>query len=270
MGSLLVTVGTDGVTDWVKLPTGQRLSLGPVSVLSFVTKLAQGGRMAKRTLDEYLRNREAMLSVDEERMWAVLAPRRRRWATDDDGSFIAPDQRTTISSGDETMETINQHLTDIETHLQAMDRAAAAGASPEKMKEGWGILCKLAGKIKSPSSPQDATYFGLGHTVAAAQDPAEVGGHVEGLTFDMYAANNELANEIIAKAEETKEAIDRAAAKHGPKFAASKARQDLHAVTSKVAGILNSTSLTEPWVIEDLQKLATRNDQLHSLFFPKK
>lgn len=271
MSRLLVTVGSDGFTDWVKLPSGQRLSLGSVSVLSFVSRLAQGRRMAKRTLDEYLRGREAMLNVDEESMWAILAPKRRRWATD--GSFIAPDQRTT--NGDEAriiMTTIQQQLTAIENHIQAMDKAAAAGVPPEKMQEGWGILANLTGQV----NPTAAADFGFEEKTIVT--PAEVGGHapavaiaaepVEGLTFDTYQGNNDLASTIIAQSEETSETIDRLASE-GKKFDHQRARTDLHAVTSKVAGILDGTSLTEPWVAEDLQKLATRSAHLHGLFHAK-
>lgn len=239
-------------------------------MLAFVSRLADGARSARRTLDSFLRGKEAMLSVDEESMWALLTPRRRRWASD--GPFITMETRNggppSTTGDDETMTTINEHLAAIEQHIQAMDKAAASGTSESKMREGWNILTKLAQKIKSPNQSQNATYYGLGAPVVDTVAAAPSGG--EELTFDVYALNQELANDIIAKAEETSEAIDKAASKHGERFAATQARQDLHAVTSKVAGILNSTSLTEPWVGEDLKKLAARNDQIHALFFPKK
>jgi hypothetical protein len=56
----------------------------------------------------------------------------------------------------------------------------------------------------------------------------------------------------------------------GKKFNATKAKSDVLAVTTKVAGIVSDVDLTVPWVADDLQKLAARADQLYGLFFPKK
>jgi len=80
MPSLLVTVGTDGSKDWVKTPDGQKFALGPVSVMTLVTKLTRTTKVAREVLDEFLKKGEALLSVDQDRLWALLAPRPARWA----------------------------------------------------------------------------------------------------------------------------------------------------------------------------------------------
>jgi len=278
---LLVTVGTDGFTDWVQLPDGSKLSLGPVSVLNFISKLCPSGRKAKHALDVFLKGKPTMLPVDEDQMWAMLTPRRARWAAD---SFMARDQRTTPTSRGTTMSTIDPDLTAIEKHLVALEKAAAAGTPPEKMTEGFKILTKLASRVTADHPP---AYFGLGGeaptkvagdeeaapaaSVEPAAEPASASGlpqpdpPTQGLTYDIYTANTESAEEILAQAEVTVDKIDKLV-EAGKKFNAAKAKADIHTVTSKVAGILTDTDLTAPWVAEDLQKLAARCQELHDLF----
>jgi hypothetical protein len=96
MPSLLVTVGTDGSKDWVKTPDGQRFALGPVSVLTLVTRLIPNTKVARKALDEFLKNGEAMLAVDDSQLWGLLAPRRARWAT---GPFMASEEGVSNMGG---------------------------------------------------------------------------------------------------------------------------------------------------------------------------
>jgi len=261
MARTLVTVGTDGFTDWVQLTNGSKLSLGPVSVLSFVTKLCPDGRKVKQALEGFLRNQTAMVQVDEDQMWSMLTPRRARWATD---SFMAQDQRTTPTSRrGKTMSNIDKDLAVIEKHCLALTKAAKAGTSPEKMTEGFGILAKLASKIQG----KEANYFGFGES--ESETPSVEPSVPSELTYDVYAANNQLAEQIIGQAEETAGKIDQLV-EAGRPFNADRAKADIHAVTSKVAGILKATDLTPPWVAADLKRLAARSQQLHDLFAPAK
>lgn len=277
MARLLVTVGTDGFTDWVKLPDGSRLNLGPISVLKLVSKLAPSRGAARSTLDAFLKDGEAMFSVDDAKMWALFAPRRAIWAGDD-GPFMAPDQRTSNQpppggpQGQGTMSTIHEDLTKLETHIQALNKAAANKVPAAKMQEGHEILFRLAQKIKSPNQSKNETYYGLGapdvHEVGdAAPKPhtVQAGEQIEGLAYDTVKGNEEIAGQILAKAEATVEIIDKLAAAGKP-FRAAQAKADVHAVTSKVGGILSDTDLTASWIREDLQKLAGRMDQIHGLF----
>lgn len=273
---LLITIGTDGATNWVRTPDGQRFNLGSVSVLSFVTKLALGGnREAKRVLKDFLLGEEVMLRVDDERMWDLLAPRRIRWAAD---SFIPPDQQ-----GTGNMATIDTDLAALERHVQMLNKAAGK-VTPEKMAEGISILVKLAGEIKSPNQSLNKTYYGLKPDLFevgdAAPKPFEVGdpmpkvetakaASVDDLNIDVYEANSKLATQILNRMEAVDQRIDQLVTA-GKKFNASQAKADIHAVTSKVATIVSDIDLTTPWVKDDLQKLAARAGQLHGLFFPKK
>jgi len=268
---LLVTIGTDGVTDWVRTPNGARHNLGAVSVLKFVTKLSRNKQAMRQALDAFLRGNEVMLSIEEDQMWALLAPRRPRWASD--GSFITPDQRTTtIPSGTrKTTMDFDTDLTAIEQHIVQLDKAATGNPSPEHMAKGREILAKLAQNIRPPSQSQNGSYYGLvAADVHEAGDAMDATGEaVGGLSFDTYQQNQALAEDIIVKSEETNTKIDQLVAA-GKTFSAARARADLYAVTSKVAGILQDVDLTTPWVQADLQKLAARADHLHGLFAPAK
>ena len=242
MGRLLVTVGTDGNTDWVKLPNGQKLLLGPVSVLRLVSTVALTNRAAKSTLETFLKEGEAFCTVDEEKMWALFEPRRALWASGP-FPFMPTDHR--IDQGQGTMPKIHvENLTKLETHIQALNKAAANKIPAAKMAGGHAILDRLVRKIQM-------------------SDPSEA------LTLDTVRANEAVVSDILAKAEETASKIDKLA-EAGKPFRADKARSDVYAVTSKVASLLHTTDLTASWVQGDLQKLSTRMNELHSLFAPAK
>jgi hypothetical protein len=259
MARLLVTIGTDGATNWVKTPDGQRFNLGSVTILSFVTKLALGGnREAKRALNGFLQGEEVMLRVDDSRMWEMFAPRRIRWAAD---SFIPQDQRGTGN----VMATIDTHLDALEQHIQVMNKAAGK-VSSKKMAEGVNILVKLAGGIKL--SEQDADE-GQEPEEKPAEAQEKTAASVDDLNIDAYQANSKLATQILNHMEAVDQKIDQLVTA-GKKFNASRAKADIHAVTSKVAAIVSDIDLTTPWVMDDLQKLASRAGHIHGLFFPKK
>src|SRR5262245_59832991 len=96
MASLLVTVGTDGSKDWVRTPDGQKYALGPVSVLTLLSRLSRNSKTARHALDEFLARGEVMVSVDDDALWGLLSPVRTRLAA---GPFIAPDPRNRSPRG---------------------------------------------------------------------------------------------------------------------------------------------------------------------------
>jgi hypothetical protein len=296
--SLLVTLGTEGTTNWVRLPDGQKFNLGPVSILSFVTKLALGGnRSARSILDGFLAGKEVLLRVDEDRMWELLAPRRTRWASD---SFMTVDHRRRG-----TDMTIDKDLGVLEAHVQKLHQAAEAKVPPHKMAEGVSILVKLAksiGNFDDALEGSEALTVEAIKTAAAAKDFSGLPGFapLKGLSpekqleiiqrvikknqselkklkeelgvksaYDTHKANTTLATQILDQMEDVNGRIDELVTA-GKKFNATKAKADAHAVTSKIAGIVNEVDLTVPWVAEDLKKLAAQAGHLHGLFFPKK
>lgn len=260
MALLLVSVGTDGIKDWVRTPDGLKLNLGPHSVLSFVTQLSKNPLAARHALTQFLKKGEAMLSVDEGRLWKLLAPVRARWATD---AFMPP--LSTIAEQHHfertSMETVFEHLNRTERVIAWLNKQAAAGRTEPKAFE---YLKREAGKIKSPNQSQNSTYYGLGDA-----KPYEVTDKAAGaLTVDVLETNTRIIEAIQRKAEKTASTITRLE-RAGKKFNASRARADVRAVTSRVATLVERTQLIEPWVRDDLLKLAQRNDHLYSLFHSK-
>lgn len=251
---LLVTLGTDGTTDWVRTPDGQKYNLGSVSALSFVTKLVLGGnREAKLALDRFLQGKEVILRVDDDKMWDLLTPRRTRWATD---SFMPSDHR---KQGTRIM-TIKEDLGALEAHVQKLKQAAEARVSAAKMAEGVSILVRMASAIDIKASddvPEEDD--------SSEEEDVKVASQTR-LAYDIHKANSELATQILDKMELINDRIDYLVIA-GKRFNATRAKADIHTVTSKIAGIVNDVDLTVPWVTEDLQKLAARADQLHRLFF---
>jgi len=76
----LVTIGTDGFVDYVQTPDGRRYNLGPVSVMKLVMGLTSL-RNARTALKEFLENKQVMLSVDLDKMWALLPFKRARYSS---------------------------------------------------------------------------------------------------------------------------------------------------------------------------------------------
>lgn len=263
--SLLVTIGTDGLKDWVQTPDGQKFSLGPVSVLSFVAKLVRSSKASQKALEQFLKRGEALVTVDDDLMWKLLAPTQSRLAA---GPFMSRPQ------GDPSlripnMSTIREDLSALRKVIGHLNVLAAKG---EKDPRAVQHLIKLADKIKSPNQSKNQTYYNLGqpkvHEVGDAEPkPHTVSASTE-LSFDSYEQNMKLAKGILAKAEQTVATINRLASR-GKKFNASRARADVAALTTKVASICSQTELTESWVRNDLTKLAARTDKLHGLFHPR-
>jgi hypothetical protein len=184
---LLVTLGTEGVTNWVRMPDGQKFNLGSVSVLNFVTKLALGGsREARSALDAFLKGKEVMLQVDEDKMWGLLVPHRVRWAFD---SFMTEDHR---KRGINIMA-IGKDLGVLEAHVQKLHQAAAAKISAPKLAEGVGILVRLAKSVGS----DDSAYYGLDQPDEAS-DPEP---KIVKLAYDLHRANSTLASQTLDQME---------------------------------------------------------------------
>lgn len=242
MASLLVTLGTNGSKDWVETPDGQKFALGPVSALTLVSKLTPNSRVAQKALDEFLKTGEALLSVDDDHMWSLLAPRRSRWAAT---PFMSRDQGG-LSLMKANLSKTSEDLATIKHVVGHLNKLAAQGKRDTKAIQH---LIKLASTIE-PLEVKTAP--------ASVEVPSN-------LSFDVYEANMKLARGILDKAEQTALTIDRLATK-GKKFDVHRARAAVATVTTKVASICSTTELTESWVRDDLRKLAARNDEIHGLF----
>jgi len=230
MTSILVTVGTDGATNWVRLPSGQKFNLGMMSVLNFVSKLTKSGGMARKTLQDFLKAGETMLTVNPDVMWDILQPRRPVWAAD---SFMLSDQQQ------------------------------SAAQETTRMSNIWNELTKEAQAFKRLSSDDDEQQDDDGKEEVTPKEAA-----TQKLSFDVYASNMDVAKDILASARETLKTIDSKVAS-GRKFNAARARADVFAVTSKTGSICEKTEMVETWVASDLQKLASEMQRIHNLFHPQ-
>ncbi len=247
--------------DWVQTPDGQKFTLGPVSVRQFVKKLSH--RPAKPLLERFVEAGEVMVSVDLDQMWELLKPRRVRFA---DGPFMTPTkgEGRNFPMDEKYFQEIEASLKEVETLLGTLDRQA----STQTVRE----FLKAAQKIKSPNQSKNQTYYNLGapdvHEVTdAAPEPHTVGKSASfgRLSFDTFQENSKIAQEALAAIDETETKIAELLSE-GKQFNASRARADLHEVVSKVAGILRDVDLTQPWVHDDLVKLAARSKHLRGLF----
>lgn len=143
---LLITIGSDGVTDWVRLPDGIRYNLGPISVMRFVSGLTPKSQVPG-ILDEFLEQSEVMLSVDEEAMWIMLRPHRARWSGSENPSILL--RRI-------GMTTFSHNLDALEQHVRDLRLASAKGA--RNLDQGVLVLRDLVVRLAdSAHSRQDET-----------------------------------------------------------------------------------------------------------------
>lgn len=228
----LVDISTDGNVVFVQLPAGQRLNLGPVSALDFVRKLALSTSVARRTLDEYLKSGSAVLSVDIDKMWEILSPRRSRWAA----SPLIRTHGCGSTTGDRRMpnlEDIKLKLATVEKTMAAVQIEAASGdVSDVKRKAFVGAL-------------NDLCDCAQGHNTADT--------------------NTQMATGILQKVEVTSHKIDELVTA-GRKFNASKAREDLYTITSNLNDVLLENELSD--ATEHLAKIDQEASRIHGLFFP--
>lgn len=186
----LVTIGTDGVVDYIQTPDGQRHMLGPVSVLKLVAGAVSSKRVARQVLEEFLENKQAMVSVDLDKMWELLPYKRARFSSIN--SLIRHDHH-------------------------------------------------------KPMESQDMTKTA---------------------SYDTFASNMDLAEDIVAKVAATDAAIERLKTA-GKRFDSVRAKSDLHQIATRVASIASEVDLAQPWVGNDLMELSKRATAIHQLFSPK-
>jgi hypothetical protein len=164
------------------------------------------------------------------------------------------------------LQAIEASISQAEKILGVLARKAASGQTDgiETVRQDF---IKAANKIKSPNQSKNQTYYNLGEPKVDVAPTAKSAG--EKLAYDVLQENSTVAGEILACLEETNDRVD-TLVQAGKKFNASKAKQDLHAVSTKVAGILRDADLTQSWVQADLAKLASRAQEIHAIFAPKK
>ena len=267
---ILVTVGTDGFTDWVKMADGAKANLGAVSVLKFVVELAPRAFVARSVLDEFLAKGQAMISVDEGRMWSLLKPVRARWAADSpliptqdrwkpSASQRKPRQGDTMDSDTAQAEAVKNQITQVEEQIAILrNHASEAGSgslSKDLMDNQIASLQKLIGVLRN----HDGDYGDQ------ADNRDFYAGVPADASYATFKANTEMAETIVQRVAATNEIVDKLVTA-GRKFASSDAKRDLHSIAANVSEIAQNVDLALPWVTKDLVKLAAEADRIHGLF----
>lgn len=272
---ILVTVGTDGFTDWVKLADGVKANLGAISVLKFVVGLVPRAFTARSALDAFLANGHAMISVDEDKMWAMLKPRRARWAAD---SPLIPRQYRTfqdcslrrdlvLRQGDTMADTadstqaeaIKNQITQVEEQISILSgHASDAGngsLSKDLMNDQIASLKTLIGVLRNHDGNYGTQKNNSDFQASALDEPS----------YAIFQANTELAETIVARVAAAHDIVEKLVTA-GKKFDSPRAKQDLHRIASSVSEMARDVDLAQPWVRGDLDKLATEADRIHGLF----
>ena len=264
MAHKLITVATDGYTNFVTLPDGTRLNLGPVSVLSFINKLALGD---KRTmLDEFLKEGSTVCIVSLGDMQKLLAPVRKRWSATFPLIHLqeyrtvnssSPTRSATVMTDKSMQDAIALEVQEIERQIALIEmkaKEAGSGPSSNSMKTDILHLKELVKNLgKAPTGQSTNRAFYAGQDQAQDQDQ------------EALEANAKVADSILDMVEQTHVAIERLAAA-GRKFNASMANEDLHAIASDTQALLAAADLSQPSVGNDLTALAERSAQMHGLF----
>ncbi len=183
----LVTIGTDGVVDYVQVPDGQKYMLGPVSVLKLISNLVPVRQM-RAALNDFLTHQRVLVRADLDKMWELLPFQRARYSSTD----------PLISQGDRT-----------------------------PVEKDWAMQIKAS--------------------------------------YDTFANNMKLAEEIVAKVAATDETINRLV-QAGNRFNSVRAKSDLHTIVSRVASIAQEVDMAQPWVSGDLLALSKQANAIYDLF----
>ena len=275
---LLVTIGTDGVSDWVQLADGQKLMLGHISVLKFVTELGVGGAYgARATLDEFIKKGISMLTVDADRMAELLKPHRARWTSVRPAiPLIPPPDRTSSLSKQVTAmadadsfvkDAINNQIGRIEAQIAVLQNHAKE-ASPNSLSKDMMAneienLKKMVAFLRQPSvygnQSDNSSYYGLPERT--------VGGESARTKEAAIQDNTKIAKNILACLEQAEEKIDQLVLA-GKKFDVSKAKSDLHRVASNVQTVVQHPKFKEAdrATVIALHELSKRANQLQGLF----
>lgn len=300
----MVVIGTDGFVDYVQVPDGQKFMLGPVSVLKLITGLAPI-RTARKALREFVETKQVMLSVDLDKMWALLPFRRSRYSSSAASRVQThpPLKSTREKDMSSHVEVVTSHIARIEEQLAVFDKHAKTATEPvsatmaagrvTSLKNLIGDLREAAGSPYGDQSKNKDFYVGPKEHPDTAPDAKTAGMPPEFLeqqkkmkeksedksddkkdddksekkkaSYDTFMAHTGMAEEIVSKVSAADAAIDRLVSA-GKKFNSVRAKADLHKIASRVTEIAQNVDMAQPWVGGDLGALAKQANEIHDLF----
>lgn len=261
-----VTLGTDGLADYIELPDGVRYLLGSVSIYRLVRAFIPGVTQQKQVMNRVLKGGTAVVTLDTDRLFEFLRPRVVRNAS----PLIPPD--TTRDPEDKPMNTrLAKNLRALE--LQATYLTKLAGEDKANPAV-WEDMQRLASTLlaveegEAEQETQETQEKTAQEQEAQGQETQEQESQgSKTANLDAFRVNTRVADEIIEHLGETSDKIQQLV-RAGRKFNAARAQADLHKVALQVEEILTQTDLGQPWVRDALQRLAAEASRLHGLFAP--
>ncbi len=275
---VFVTIGTDGYADWVQLADGQKLMLGPISVLKFVTELGVGGSYgARQTLDEFVKDGTSMFTVDADRMAELLKPHRARWTSvrpaiplipSPDRTSSPSKQVTAMADADSFVkDAITNQIGRIEAQITLLQNHAKEASpnsiSKEMMASEIENLKNMVAFLRRPSvygdQSNNGTYYGLPEKLPSGESARSK----EAATQD----NVKIARSIMGTLASTEAKIDQLVLA-GKKFDVAKAKGDLHKVAANIQRVVQHPTFKEADrnAVIALHELGKRASQLQGLF----
>lgn len=282
-GKQFVTLGTDGLSDWIQLPDGQKLMLGPISALKFVTEVGVGGANgARKTLDEFIKDGTSMLMVDEDRMAELLKPHRARWTSVRPAlatPLIPPSDRHPFpprTATEDTMadvheqsmkDAISNQIARIEAQIATLQTnasdASAGSITAEQKKKDIESLKDMVAFLRRPSvygnQSDNSTYYGLPEKLPDGSSARSKEASVH--------ENTKVARTILGTLAATEQRIDQLVLA-GKKFDVARAKGDLHKVAKNVHTVVQHPKFKEAGreVVIALHELGKRATQIQGLF----
>lgn len=289
MGQLkTVTISTDGLRDFVTLPSGLKVMVGQVGMAKLVAECSKGGREARKALNDYLKNGEAVVALDLDRLAELTAPPKSRWVTAGDSPLVPPQDRASMTvSGSQfamdksaeidtsqadkaTQEAIKNQVYRIEQQIALISQhagEASPGSIGQNMqKDQVDKLRDLVTWLRrgSPYGNQSKndSYYGLPEQMPGGGNARQASDQGSAAAL---SENGLLADATLSKIEAATSKIDLLVTA-GKKFDHVRAKGDLFKVASSVQALLKDADLAAPWVKGELTKFAEEAKRLHGLF----
>lgn len=242
-----MTVGTDGNRNYLRDAKGGEFNLGTASVLDVALAGTESPQEARDVAKTFLDSGEVTFTADMDKVDELLQPVRPRYAS----NYLSPEPPVDNMAQDPLSQATKQAITNIEREISLLEASA---------KDNKGLTADQA----------SSTIKGLKAIIAEMRSP---GGSIAGKdqsdnsTYYKLGSEGSKVEDIFQKMSATSERI-RKLASEGRKFNHKKALQDVYEVTMGVTGLLDNPDLKA--VGPEVEKLASRADQIHSLFFPGK
>jgi hypothetical protein len=286
-----VTISTDGLRDFVTLPSGLKVMVGQVGMSKLVAECCRNGAEARRALNEYLKKGEALIPLNLDRLAEMTAPPVSRWAATVADPFVTPQDRASTESGrpqimsasdvsqaDKAIkDAISNQVQRIEGQIalisQHASEASAGSLGKKTQDEDVAKLRELVTWLRrgSPYGDQskNKTYYGLPEQTVGGENARSMEASDGTPSSAALTENSLLADATLSRVEAASTKID-LLVRAGKKFDHVRAKSDLFKVASNVQTILKDADLAQPWVKVELEKAAAAAKRLHGLFAPAK